>query len=39
MPIANCHIEAMPDGLDPNDIVAAWSWIAGIEPDEMTVDL
>jgi hypothetical protein len=39
MPIANCHVLSMPTGLDPSDIVAAWSRHSGIEPDEMTLDL
>jgi hypothetical protein len=39
MPIANCHILSMPAGLDPGEIVAAWSRRSGIEPDEMTLDL
>ena len=39
MPIANCHVVFMLDDLDPNHIVAEWSKRAGIEPDEMTLNL
>lgn len=39
MPIASCHLLSMPEGLDPSEIVAAWSRHSGIEPDEMTLDL
>jgi hypothetical protein len=39
MPIASCHVLSMPDGLDPSDIVEAWSRHSEIEPDEMTLDL
>jgi hypothetical protein len=39
MPIANCHVLSMAEGLDPSEIVAAWSRRSGIEPNEMTLDL
>lgn len=39
MPIANCLVASMPDHLDPDAVVAAWSARSGIESDEMTVNL
>jgi hypothetical protein len=39
MPIANCLVASLPDDLDTNAIVAAWSNRSGIESDEMTVNL
>jgi len=39
MPIANCYVVSLPDDLDVNEIVAAWSTRSGIESDEMTVNL
>lgn len=39
MPIANCLVTSLPDDLDPNEIVDAWSRSSGVEPDEMTVNV
>jgi hypothetical protein len=39
MPIATCYVTAIPDDLDPDEIVAEWSTRSGIEPAEMTVNL
>lgn len=38
MPIANCVV-SMPEDLDPDQIVAAWSDRSGVPSDEMTLNL
>ena len=39
VPIANCFTVSVPDDLDPDAIVEAWSSQAAISSEEMTVNL
>ena len=39
VPIANCWAVSIPDDLDPDAIVEAWSVLAAVPSDEMTVNV